>query len=409
MGASKSPGNAAITIQVAPAYDLLRSLWLLAQPAAMPRWRAWAEATAEAIAPGDLRLARRWFRAKGSSVLGLACDALVPLLPAPGDGAHLLSALASLPLPDFLRLMITASAIDPDAPLEAADLLALHEQPDLAREFLGRYLRVSGHERTHLLAIFAAPEEARAELLGLIRRHAERAFLTLEARLRDERQAAADRWRETDLRHERLRAILNRYDLAGFSPVVIAPSVLLDAQVGSYFQEIRRSLLDGSAYEPFILLVGTQRDLVPTLPPVSTLPPDTGRRQRMARAASKQTASHLEQQVAEEAASAFEYLADGSRLRIVHLLAQRPHYGQELAAALGMSAATISHHMTLLMRAGLVTIERQSHRTYYVLRTRLLVERLEAGLRYALSAPSALLSTAQAEPPHQPEHEERPS
>lgn len=409
MGASKSPGNAAITIQVAPAYDLLRSLWLLAQPAAMPRWRAWAEATAEAIAPGDLRLARRWFRAKGSSVLGLACDALVPLLPAPGDGAHLLSALASLPLPDFLRLMITASAIDPDAPLEAADLLALHEQPDLAREFLGRYLRVSGHERTHLLAIFAAPEEARAELLGLIRRHAERAFLTLEARLRDERQAAADRWRETDLRHERLRAILNRYDLAGFSPVVIAPSVLLDAQVGSYFQEIRRSLLDGSAYEPFILLVGTQRDLVPTLPPVSTLPPDTGRRQRMARAASKQTASHLEQQVAEEAASAFEYLADGSRLRIVHLLAQRPHYGQELAAALGMSAATISHHMTLLMRAGLVTIERQSHRTYYVLRTRLLVERLEAGLRYALSAPSALLSTAQAEPPHQPEHEGRPS
>lgn len=409
MGTVNRPGGAAITLQVAPGYDLLRSLWLVTQPAALPRWREWAEAAAQVTAPGDMKLARRWFRAKGSSVIGLACEALVPLLPAPGDGEQFLAALAGIPLPDFLRLMVTASAIDPDAPLDASDLLELHERPTLAREFLGRYLRVSGHERTHLLAIFARPEEARADLLGLVRRHYERSFLALETQLRTERQAAADRWRETGLRHERLQAILNRYDLAEFSPVIIAPSVMLDAQVGTYFQEIRRSLLDGSAYEPFILLVGTQRDLVSTLPPMAVLPSDKGRRQRVTQPASAEAANDPEQQTAEEAASAFEYLADGSRLRIVHLLAQRPHYGQELAAALGMSAATVSHHMTLLMRAGLVTIERQSHRTYYVLRTELLAKRLEAGLRYALNAPSARLSAERAEPPHQPDHEGRPA
>ena len=379
--------RARITIQSAPAYDLLHSLWLVAQPGAIPRWRAWAEQAAAAMAPGDLRLARRWFR--GHSATGLSFDALVPLLPAPADGDRLLAALAEMTIPDFLRVVITGDAIDPDAPLEAGDLLALTEQPPRAREFLARYLRVSGHLRSHLLRVLAEPEQARAELLGLLRRHHELAFARLASSLREERDAAAERWRAGGLEHERLRMLFERYDgLEEFSPVVVGPSALLDTQVSVYYQEIRRSLLDGRAYEPFILLVGAQRDLAPTLALPST--PPSGRRARPRRP--EKSASSSEEESADAAARIFEALADGSRLRVVRLLAERPYYGQELAAALGVSAATITHHVNLLLRAGVVSVERQSHRTYFALRRDPLLAQLRAGLRYASVAPDALLS-----------------
>lgn len=381
MTTSESP-KPNLTLQTAPAYDLLRSLWLVAQPAATPRWRAWAEATGAAMAPGDLRLARRWF--KGNSPSGLVFDALVPLLPAPADGEQLLGALAEMAIPDFLRAVITGEAIDPDAPLDTDGLLALTQQPALAREFLGRYLRVTGHLRSHLLRVLAEPEQARGELLGLLRRHNELAFARLEPTLREEREAAAARWRAGGgLEHERLRPLFERYgSLDEFSPVVVAPSVLLDTQVSVYYQEIRRSLLDGQSYEPFILLVGAQRDLAPTLPTTHALP-STRQSRRAGVMAGGRTVT-AEQETAEAAARVFEALADGSRLRIVHLLAERPHYGQELAAALGVSAATVTHHVNLLLRVGLVGIERQSHRTYFVLRRDLVLDQLTAGLRYAL-------------------------
>ena len=375
--------TSAVTIQSAPAYDLLRSLWLVAQPSAIPRWREWAQTAARAMAPGDLRLTRRWF--KGSSATGLVFDALVPLLPAPADGEQLLSALAGMETPDFLRAVITGEAIDPDAPLDAGDLVALTQDTGRAREFLGRYLRVTGHARSHLLRVIAAPDAARDELLGLVRRHHESAYARLEPRLREEREAAAIRWRETNLEHERLHALFARYGrLDEYTPVVVAPSVLLDTQVSVYYQEIRRSLLDGSTYEPFILLIGAQRDLAPNLPTTVAHASERTARRPHAKESQAGDPTTGAQATADHAADAFAALADGSRLRIVHLLAQRPHYGQELAAALGVSAATVTHHVNLLLRAGVVSIERQSHRTYFTLRRDLLLDQLNAGLRYAL-------------------------
>lgn len=373
------------TIQNAPAYDLLRSLWLVAQPGAVPRWRVWAEATAGAMAPGDLRLARRWF--KGVSASGLVFDALVPLLPDPAGSEQLLDAIAQMALPDFLRAVITGEAIDPDAPLDDADLLALTQRAPLAREFLGRYLRVTGHLRSHLLRVLANPEQARAELLGLLRRHQELAFARLEPALREEREAAAERWQAGGLEHERMRSLFARYgELEEFSPVVVAPSVLLDTQISVYYQEIRRSLLDGRSYEPFILLVGAQRDLAPTLPATHALPSARLPRRSVPQVGEPAT---TEQETAVAGVRIFEALADASRIRIVRLLAERPHYGQELAAALGVSAATVTHHVNLLLRAGVVSIERQSHRTYFVLRRESLLDQLNVGLRYALGERSA--------------------
>jgi uncharacterized protein YndB with AHSA1/START domain/DNA-binding transcriptional ArsR family regulator len=49
-------------------------------------------------------------------------------------------------------------------------------------------------------------------------------------------------------------------------------------------------------------------------------------------------------------------LAEPSRLRIVELLATRPHTVGEVAAALGMRQPQVSKHLATLSRAGLVTV-----------------------------------------------------
>ena len=41
-------------------------------------------------------------------------------------------------------------------------------------------------------------------------------------------------------------------------------------------------------------------------------------------------------------------LGDETRLRILGLLTRRPHYGEELAESLGLTPATISHHIKAL-------------------------------------------------------------
>lgn len=57
-------------------------------------------------------------------------------------------------------------------------------------------------------------------------------------------------------------------------------------------------------------------------------------------------------------------LADPTRLRLVGLLADRPYTVEELAAAVGLSAATVVHHLKRLRDAGLVT--RRPSRPYVV-------------------------------------------
>jgi len=77
---------------------------------------------------------------------------------------------------------------------------------------------------------------------------------------------------------------------------------------------------------------------------------------------------------------------------MLRLLATRPHYGQELASALGISGATTAHHTNELMKAGFVTIERRAHRTYFVLRTAPLSRELRESLDFLLATDQSALS-----------------
>lgn len=61
--------------------------------------------------------------------------------------------------------------------------------------------------------------------------------------------------------------------------------------------------------------------------------------------------------------------SDKRRLDFLLLLKQRPHYGQEIATALGITPAAVKYHSNFLFFLDLLDVERVDHRLYYVLRT----------------------------------------
>ncbi len=72
----------------------------------------------------------------------------------------------------------------------------------------------------------------------------------------------------------------------------------------------------------------------------------------------------------------FKALADPTRLRMLGLMLDRERCGRELAGELGVSAPTVSHHLRVLRRAGLLHESRQSPYTFY----RLDLEALQGAL-----------------------------
>ncbi|MGB8215171.1 MAG: metalloregulator ArsR/SmtB family transcription factor [Anaerolineales bacterium] len=74
-------------------------------------------------------------------------------------------------------------------------------------------------------------------------------------------------------------------------------------------------------------------------------------------------------------------LADANRLKIVGLLAQRDYSVEELAALLNLKPPTISHHLSKLADAGLVTARAEGYYSIY----RLDKEALEAAARSLFS------------------------
>jgi len=63
----------------------------------------------------------------------------------------------------------------------------------------------------------------------------------------------------------------------------------------------------------------------------------------------------------------FKGLADPTRLRMVAAMVDRPRCGQDLAAEVGVSPATVSHHLRVLSEAGLVVETRQPPYAFYQL------------------------------------------
>lgn len=357
-------------VDISPTYDLLQSLGMVVSPPKKGRWVTWVSETAhrlQAEQPELWQKIRRWFG--GDSAPGGAYLALIPLLPQPAGVEELLRGITGLSLADFLRVAVTTGPMDPETPLDAETLLSLEKDHAGAKAFVDRYLRFTGKRRTQFLQILVEPEAARTNLRQAIQGYHEHVYTGLEPQICDERLQAASLLQEMLYQPSSspVASILAKYDLHNFSPVVLTPSVFREHGASSYIHETRHSLFDQTSYEPLILIVGTQKLLAPA--------PQRGR--------ATATAA-ITTDPAKQWARLFAAMGDATRLRLIHLLAKRPHYEQELAVALNLSGATISHHLKILFRVGLVRIERKAHRTYLALQNELLAEQFRESQRYFL-------------------------
>lgn len=95
------------------------------------------------------------------------------------------------------------------------------------------------------------------------------------------------------------------------------------------------------------------------------------------------TAGVLDEHDAEELAGLFKVLADPARLRLLSLVAAAPT-GEacacDLVEPIGRSQPTVSHHLSLLVDAGLLSREKRGRWAWY----RVVPERLDA-VRQALA------------------------
>jgi len=81
--------------------------------------------------------------------------------------------------------------------------------------------------------------------------------------------------------------------------------------------------------------------------------------------------------VSEELVVFFKALADANRLKMVGLLARQGYSVEELAALLNLRPPTVSHHLSKLAEAGLVTARAEGYYSIYQLNR----EALEAAAR----------------------------
>jgi len=67
----------------------------------------------------------------------------------------------------------------------------------------------------------------------------------------------------------------------------------------------------------------------------------------------------------EDAVLAGKALGDLNRVRIVQLLTRGSLYNLQIATQIGLTPATTSHHMSLLLAAGLVRLEKRDGKVFY--------------------------------------------
>jgi biotin operon repressor len=89
----------------------------------------------------------------------------------------------------------------------------------------------------------------------------------------------------------------------------------------------------------------------------------------------------------------FKGLADPTRLRMIAAMVDRPRCGQDLAAEVGVTPATVSHHLRVLAEAGLLSETRQAPYTFYQLD----LERLQGAVK-AVSSPKRVRELVTAAP-----------
>lgn len=315
---------------------------------------------------GQERLAALRTRLTDSQTQAIAAlfDAGVPLgtlafsvlhrLPETDDAAALIAAIRALPDIAIVAHVLTCGGnLSPDAPFSHGVLQSLMNDPAWAVEYVRRFLPSMPAEPEAIVAAVTQPAQVRQRLARLLDDVFATAFAPFLPPLASAAHIADARMRAHYARDPAafVAAHLPSIDSAatGGLRAIYWPSAFLGA--GWAVIPLSARLADTDDESRYFIAYGTE-----TLPePVAVRPGMDG--EVVPEIAPTETYQDV-----------YRLLADPARWALIRLLVARPCYGQELSELLGLSIATVSHHLNGLKRLDLVRIEREEHRLYYHLR-----------------------------------------
>jgi len=336
-----------VTFTCAPVADCLLALSLLAN-----RSGSGSEAGSkrllslmQQIEPEPMRAVQTFFDA--TFPIGTLAFDVVWALPDARDPNALIAALRALPDTAVVaHALAYGGTLRADAPRSPGVLRSLMDDPEWAMEYVQRFLSPVPSDLTRIVDILTHPARTRERLADLLAGLFEDFFAPLLPEL-----SAAGRAAEA-----RMRAVFAA-DPLGFT-VAHLPDASLNARdmprvlfwpsafLGDGWATMTPDhALHAIAYGADMLLSSaraTRTESGATVPEIA--PPETYQ-------------------------DVYRLLADPARWTLIQLLVAAPRYGQELAELLGLSIATVSHHLNGLKKLDLVDIRRDEHRLYYHLRT----------------------------------------
>ncbi len=332
LSASGAPYSASFDARTV--FDFLISLSLMRddQSDLPPEDQRWLR-DARAALPPDIRAG---MFVGGEEREGLATEIATIVVDRPElrDAASLVATVEAMPAPDVVRAMLKSPASKAQATIAEVDRALTGDADALAA--VEERLACTAHDAEigQLRAMLRDPVGT-AERLHLALRAWLPVFRQIEGRVRTvlERDVEARR-RDMDLPApelvERTTAGIRLLPDGTISRVILAPS---------YFSRPYNWAVVGEGWRLFCYPVAE---------------------------------SALESRGAWEPPAAtvqlYRALGDASRLRILHMLADRDMYLTEIAQQLEVSKPTASHHLAQLRAAGLVTLIEEGALTYYSLR-----------------------------------------
>jgi DNA-binding transcriptional ArsR family regulator len=347
-----------IRIVVSPVYDLLMALYGVANPNDCEESVSeFAIKVRETLRPRLLSNLLRYFESSsypGFGLLSLVGDEYTRDVPT------LLQTLSKMPASDLATALLSFGKIYRGNLRVERRIEELLADRALLLEHIEKNMSVPANKVEMLADLVLDVEKARDDLAELIE-HFWYVIIAPEATQRAQvQQEIAE---QTLARLEQLGPgrmftamtnLVSSSGEAGYEEVILAPSSFADTRITAN---------DNKEETCLVLVYGAGHDALKV---------------------SEDKSEYSEPLDPERLAKIYNILSDETRLKLVRALVERPHYGQELAKLLGISNATVFHHLSMLEHQDLVYLERIEHRVYYILKTERLRQLLTQGTLFVL-------------------------